>query len=50
MYEFKYIYLKTVIICVVDPDPHSFGRPGSGSVQVMRIRIGNADRIQEHGN
>jgi hypothetical protein len=25
--------------CVVDPDPHSFGCPGSGSVLIMRIWI-----------
>ncbi len=33
-----------VKISVVDPDPHSFGCPGSGSVLVMRIQI------REHGN
>ncbi len=36
--------LTPSVSSVVDPDPHSFGCPGSGSVLGIRIRI------QEHDN
>jgi hypothetical protein len=45
---FPVIYRTSIqlFFCVVDPDPHKFGCPGSGSALGMRIRI----RTQEHEN
>ncbi len=41
--QYHFSHLLNPVGSVVDPEPHWFGSPGSGSVSRMRIRI----RIQE---